>query len=202
MKSSLCFSSHSLQPSLPRLPRPDGLTLALSIHGVTCCKGDRKSGGSQEGESPDPEAEASDLGGLRKLLQLQPVPVATRPVRAGVPSLVHSLRRALDRPVPSRLSGADLTHVLCPHVAVGSSRRRSRRPLRARHSLKDGLPEPELLSATTGMVQREQSIPAARQNDRKGQGSPGTLPSALPAPCYGGREGLESTGVGMEGLHK
>lgn len=43
------------------------------------------------------------------------MPVATRLVGAGVPSLVHSLCRALDRPVPSRLSSADLTHVSYPH---------------------------------------------------------------------------------------
>lgn len=106
-------------------------------------------GESQEGERPDPAAEAADLGGPRKLPQLQPVPVATCPVGAGVPSLVHSLRRALDRPVPSGLGGIDLTHVPRLHMAVGSSRRRSRRPLEARHSLKDGLPTSELVSATT-----------------------------------------------------
>ena len=126
------------------------LTPALSTHSIPCCKRDGKRGRSQEGGRPDPAAEAADLGGLRKPPQLQPVLVATRPVRAGVPSLVHSLRRALDRPVPPRLGGADLTHVPHPHMAVGSSRRRSRRPLGARHSLKDGLPDLELVSAATG----------------------------------------------------
>lgn len=90
--------------------------------------------GRQEGERPDPVAEAAALGGLRKLPQLQPVPVATRPVGTGVPSLMHSVRCTLHRPVPSRLGAANLTHVSHPHMAAGSSWRRSRSPLKARHS--------------------------------------------------------------------
>lgn len=63
-----------------------------------------KGGGIQEGESPDPAAEAAGPGGLGKPLQLQPLLVATRPVGAGVPGPVHSLRCIPDHPVPSGLS--------------------------------------------------------------------------------------------------
>lgn len=100
-------------------------------------------GGSQEGERPDPVAQAADPGGLRQL-------VATRLVGAGIPSLVHSLCRALDRPGPSRLSSADLTHMSHTCMAAGSSWRRSWRSLRAGHSPKDGLPDSELVPAATG----------------------------------------------------
>lgn len=63
-----------------------------------------KGWGIQEGESPDPATEAAGPAGLGKPLQLQPLPVATRPVGAGVPGPVHSLRCIPDRPVASGLS--------------------------------------------------------------------------------------------------
>lgn len=141
-------------------------------------------------------AEVAALGGLRKPPQLQPVPVATRPVGAGIPSLVHSMRCTLHRPVPSRLGGADLSHVPRPHMAAESSWRRSRSLLKAGHISR-------MVSLTWSWylpvprtAQKEQSFPAARHTEWKGQGIPGTR-LQLCLFFTADREGLEGTGVAM-----
>lgn len=162
-KHGLCFSPPphdlryllSLQLPSPGQPRPGAANTRSSPlpQGSPLPKGPDKweAGGRKAAGRPGPAAEAAALGGLRNPPQLQPVPAATRPCAAGVPSLAHSLRRALDRPVPSGLRRSDPAHVPGAHVAAGSCCGRTLVPSReGQDGLKDGFLARELVANTAG----------------------------------------------------